>query len=476
MIKVLHVSTECYPAAKAGGMGDVVGALPLYSDSQGITAEVIIPKYDLPWFANHKFKATYNGKFYLGDEEVGFTIERLEDGALPYSFYCIDIPGKFDRDSVYLDKDGEGFKDEVQRNVSFQRAVLVWLNEKLEKYDIIHCHDHQVGLIPFFMKHGDEFNALRNQVSFYTIHNAAYRGMWDWKHKGLLPPFEEEHIGLLDWDNHIHSFATGIKNCWAYNAVSPSYLKEIGLNSGNLNWLFDNTSSKAYGILNGIDTNTWDPKSDSFIDHHLKRSWSVFKRKNKEALCKTYKLSKAGPLFSFIGRLAGQKGADILSDTIKIILNENSDCSFIVLGSGDKRLENQLINLEKEFPGKVKALIMYNEAVAHKIYAGSDFLLMPSRFEPCGLNQMFSMRYGTIPIVRSTGGLIDSVEDIQKKGTGIRFNEANTVDLKHAIFRGIELYNDSDTFNEVIKRATVQDFSWENSIKEYKRAYLKLLN
>ncbi|NNE25510.1 MAG: glycogen synthase, partial [Saprospiraceae bacterium] len=440
MIRVLHISTECYPAAKAGGMGDVVGALPLYSQSEGIEASVVIPMYALAWFKEQKFKAVYQGSFQMGMENIQFEVLKLDSEALAYAFFCISFPGKFDRDSVYLAEDGEGFKDEVERNTSFQRAVLHWVNNNADQFDLLHCHDHQSGLIPFFASHGYDFEYLRNTPTYYTIHNAAYRGMWDWRHKDILPEFNEEHIGLLDWDHHIHSFATAIKCCWGYSTVSPSYLKEIAHNSGNLNWLYDHTKDKARGILNGIDTAFWNPKKDSFLDQVLKRSWKVFKTKNKEALCLRYGLDKQAPLFSFIGRLAYQKGADILTEAISNVLAQNTNATFIVLGSGSHELETAFRELEYNFGGRVKALIMYNEEVAHTIYAGSDYLLMPSRFEPCGLNQMFAMRYGTIPVVHSTGGLVDTVTDVAQGGCGIRFDEADFVHLRDAILRAVDFY------------------------------------
>ncbi|MBT8189488.1 MAG: glycogen synthase [Saprospiraceae bacterium] len=474
-MKVLHVSTECYPAAKAGGMGDVVGALPLYSEMVGIEPSVIIPMYGLQWFANQEFEEVFSSSFLLGEEKIEFQVLLTMEHP-SYNLYCISIPGKFDRNSIYLAEDGEGFKDEIERNVSFQTAVLHWLNSKSESFDVIHCHDHQAGLIPFFMAHGNEFENLRFQSSYFTIHNAAYKGMWDWKHRHLLPGFNEEHIGLLDWDNHIHSFASAVRCCWGYNTVSPSYLEEISHNSGNLNWLFDNTKDKATGILNGIDINAWDPSNDPMIDFQLKRSWKAFKKKNKDRMCEEFGFKKSWPLFSFIGRFAYQKGADILAESIEMLVGNGENLSFIVLGSGSHELENKISGLESKYPENVKALIMYNEAIAHKIYAASDFIVMPSRFEPCGLNQMFAYRYGAIPLVRSTGGLIDSVTDINQGGAGIRFENANAVDLKESVLRAQALYKTSQKFDEVRANAVKQNFSWERSLHLYKNEYKKILD
>ena len=473
-MRVLHVSTECYPAAKAGGMGDVVGALPIYSQEVGIEASVIIPKYDLAWFDDQEFEKVYHASFLMGKEKIDFEI-LLTKNHSTYNLYCVNIPRKFDRNSIYLDTDGEGFKDEVERNISFQRSVLIWLNDINGLFDVIHCHDHQAGLIPFFMVYGKEFDQLRYQRSYFTIHNAAYKGMWDWKHRSLLPDFYEEHIGLLDWDHHIHSFASAIRCCWGYNAVSPSYLEEISSNSGNLNWLFEHTREKASGILNGIDVRSWDPATDPMLDFHLKRSWKVFKKKNKDQLCIKYNLKKSWPLFSFIGRFAYQKGADLLAEAIEMILSSHKKTSFVILGSGSHELENKIQTLESRYSMNVKALIMYNEALARKIYAASDFLVMPSRFEPCGLNQMFAYRYGSIPVVRATGGLIDSVTDVDQGGAGICFDAPNAIELRDAIFRAASLYKEMDKFEVVRTRTIKEDFSWERSLHLYKNEYNKIL-
>ena len=286
MLRVLHISTECYPVAKAGGMGDVVGALPVYSKKAGMEASVIIPKYDLPWFRDKQFKTVFEGGYFVDDSEQKFSILKPENDPLGYPFFCVEMPGLFDRPSIYLDTDGEGFRDEPARNFGFQRAILIWLNQLENQFDLLHCHDHQSGLIPFFTSHGPEFERLRGLPNFYTIHNAAYHGKWLWENMKYLPYFYGQDGGLLEWDNQIHSLAAALKSCWGFNAVSPTYLKEIAVSSGNLNWLFQNEKEKSTGIINGIDNEVWNPKTDAFLAFNLKKSWSSFKQKNKKALHK----------------------------------------------------------------------------------------------------------------------------------------------------------------------------------------------
>lgn len=476
MIKVIQISTECYPAAKAGGMGDVVGAMPLYFHKEDIESSVLIPRYDLPFFNKHNFKSVFNGAFHLGGGAIQFDILKLEDGLLDYPFYCVDIPSLFRRNSVYLAEDGKGFRDESLRNISFQRAALVWMNQLESPFQLIHCHDHQTGLIPFFVKFGIEFPNLRNIPTYYTIHNSAYQGTMPWALHPLLPSFNEADSGLLEWNDQINSFAAAIKNAWKLSTVSPSYLNEIQYSLPHLNTLLRQEAAKSVGILNGIDTELWDPKTDSQIKYNFKRTWKDFKAKNKKYTCDELGLDEKLPLFTFIGRLAHQKGADIIPQAIEMVYRNKGEASFVILGSGDKDIENYLLHLNNLFEGRVKVLIMYNEQVAHQLYASSDFLLMPSRFEPCGLNQMFSMRYGTIPIVRATGGLKDTVKDVIEGGTGISFQEESPEGLAFSIFRGLMLYNNPQAFADIMKKCVNQNFSWSESIKQYAQEYKQLIS
>ncbi len=472
-MNVLHISTECYPAAKAGGMGDVVGSLPKYLKATGVEGSVLIPKYQMPWFGPKQYEIVYSGAFNQRGEHISFAIELVKDADLGFPLYVANIPGKFDRNSVYLDVDGEGYKDEVERNISFQRSALIWLNDDSSSFNLVHCHDHMTGLIPFFMQYGNDFENLRDIPSFFSIHNAAYHGKISWFHKETLPPYIDEKGGFLDWDAHIHSLACAIKCAWKVNTVSPSYMKEIQSTSNSLSPLFKEESEKCIGILNGIDVDSWDPKTDSLIKYNRKRTWNDFKVKNKAAFAEEYGLDPETAWVSFIGRFSYQKGVDTLTPAIRSLLDKGRKVSFIVLGSGSKALEDEISALESK--DNVKTLIMYNEAVAHQIYASSDFIMMPSRFEPCGLNQMFAMRYGTVPIVRATGGLIDTVKESKTDGTGFSYEEATAIDLENAIERALDLYEDVDEFKKLRSRCLKQNFSWAKSAKTYASEYKKLI-
>lgn len=472
-MKVLHVSSECYPAAKAGGMGDVVGSLPKYLEKHGVDASVVIPKYDMTWFKDKAYETVYAGSFFQHGDHIQFGIQKVRKHGLDFDFYVADIPGKFDRNSVYLAADGKGFRDEVQRNLSFQRAVLLWLNDESTSFDLVHCHDHMTGLIPFFMKFGYEFRSLQEMPSFYTIHNAAYYGMFSWEHVQILPPFEGRHAGFLDWDDNIHSLASAVRCASMTNTVSPNYMEEISNVNNSLAYLFSAEKHKCIGILNGIDNDEWNPKTDSLVKYNHVKSMDDFKKKNKQIFAKEYGLDPSKAWFSFIGRFSHQKGVDTITPAIREVLKRGGEACFIILGSGDKQLEYEISSIET--PGLIKTFIMYNEAIAHEIYACSDFILMPSRFEPCGLNQMFAMRYGTVPVVRATGGLKDTVNESPENGTGFVYDASNAWELAQAMTRALSTYADQASFKKLRTRCTRKNFSWDKSAEEYANQYKKLI-
>jgi len=475
MKKVLHISTECYPAAKAGGMGDVVGAVPLYLPQYGIEASVIIPKYKRKWFKDQSFKSVHKGSILLGDRKVNYSIQQLKNDVLDYPFYCVDIPGLFDRENIYLGEDGHGYKDEAERNISFQRAILKWLTKGKVSFDVLHCHDHMTGLIPFFIKYCPVYKKLAQTPTLFTIHNGQYRGIFDWKVNDILPEYDEANRGLLDWDGNINSLATAIKCAWKVNTVSPSYMKELILNFDTLTSLVQDEKDKCHGIINGIDNDLWDPERDHYLEHHLlNNEWKKFKAENKLSLIKKFDLKSRRSMIGFIGRLAEQKGADILEASIRKCLDQKMQFSVVILGSGDKVIEKSLSDLAEKYPRDIEVIIAYNEKLAREIYAGCDFLMMPSRFEPCGLNQMYAMRYGTIPIVSHVGGLKDTVPDIADGGNGIVARTIDTEGFSEGIQRAVSLYNDKKAHEKQLKKITKLDFSWNQSAKKYTSLYLEL--
>jgi starch synthase len=478
MIKVLHISSECYPAAKAGGMGDVVGALPNYLPAHNVRASVIIPKYKTKWIDDADCRRIYLGTINLDNKKVDFTIYEYKERKIRFPFYFIDIPGLFDREDIYLDTDGHGYKDEPERNVCFQRAVLQWLTYSEYQFDVLHCHDHMTGLIPFMIQRCYEFESLRQIPCFFTIHNGQYRGVFSWDRVGkYIPEYDMQHRGLLDWDNHINSLATAIKCAWAINTVSPTYMEEIIRDSDTLTPLYNSVKDKLYGIINGVDIIQWDPSYDIMLDHNLSDAdWDKFKSENKKQLCKKYNLNPKLPLIGFIGRFAHQKGADLLISALERVLSNGMHVSAMILGTGDKQIEQDFINLRDTYPENVAVEVAYNEKLSRHIYAATDFLIMPSRFEPCGLNQLFAMRYGSIPVVTAVGGLCDTVPDIRSDGNGISITNVTVDDITTGISRAVDLYNDENRYKKQRLKVTGLDFSWDNSAKHYSDLYKNFLN
>jgi starch synthase len=478
-MQILHISTECYPAAKAGGLGDVVGALPKYLNKAGMPTAVIMPKYQTKWLMQQKYREVHRETVPLHFERIDFIVQAVVDADLGYDLYVVDIPGKFDRPGVYLDDNGQAWGDELQRYICFQLAVLTWVRNFAEKPKVLHCHDHHTGLIPFFVKHAFEFRVLANIPTVFTIHNGAYHGAFSWHNLHLLPNFDTAASGLLEWEGTVNPLATGIKCSWVFTTVSPGYLDELRGNSNGLENLINSEMGKARGILNGIDNNVWNPKTDKYLKHHLKKSADKFKNTNRAEILKHFQLSPELPIVTFIGRLAREKGADILPNLIKTAIHSGIQANFLILGTGDPHLHHVFHHLKTELRGRFDAALEYNEGLARLLYAGSDFLLMPSRVEPCGLNQMYACRYGTIPIVRSIGGLRDSIPDIGEpngQGRGIRFDNFTLEDAMLAVYRATEVYRDKEALKAIRKRIMAVDFSWENSAGTYMEIYKQVMS
>jgi starch synthase len=476
-IKVLHVSAECYPAAKTGGLADVVGALPKYQQNEAIRSAVVIPRYDLPWINQQTWMEVFSGGVWMGYYDQPFKVFAIDENILGFTLYVVEIFGKFDRPGIYADPHGNFYGDEAERFITFQKAVLRWLqNDPARQPDILHCHDHHTGLIPFMIKHTPEFQNLGSIPTVFTIHNGRYHGSFGWNARYLLPHFDDYLGGLLEWKGVINPLAAAIKCCWSLTTVSRAYLEELRSDSNGLEWLLQQESFKSTGILNGIDTGVWDPSTDSSLPVKLKKSIPYFKRENKNRLVETFNLEKGLPLFTFIGRFALEKGADILPDLVYRIFSQNYPLNMLILGSGDPLIQNALNGMVHQFPGRFNTYIGYNEDLAHQIYAGADFLLMPSRVEPCGLNQMYALRYGTVPIVRRTGGLLDSVVDYgDPGGSGIMFNHVWTPDVLHAISRALSLYADSELFSKIVGENMKLDFSWNRSARAYQEIYQEIV-
>jgi len=463
-MNVLHFSAECYPIAKVGGLADVVGSLPKYQNKLGAESSVIMPFYDNAFTQQHSFETLFESTTQLGETSIDFKILSLTENILGFDLYFVDIPELLFKDYVYS-------FDDTDRFLAFQIAALDWVVQLENKPSIIHCHDHHTGLVPFMMYHAHNYKLLQKTPTILTIHNAQYQGWFSHDKIGLMPEFDDKHIGLLGWDNSINPLAAAIKCVWRVTTVSPSYMEELKRNANGLESLLSHESAKCLGILNGIDSNVWNPETDEYIVKTFSQKTIVAGRKaNKKWLCDTYGLDAKKPLFAFIGRLVGEKGADLFPEIFDISLQKN-DISILLLGSGHEDIENDLESLKSKHEGNYNAYIGYDEKLSHIMYAGADFLLMPSRVEPCGLNQLYALRYGTIPIVNNIGGLKDTVIDILEEGFGFVHHEASVEQVCHAIERATIFSQNQSEFKKIRTLIMQIDHSWDASAQAYINLY-----
>jgi len=474
-LRILFVSSEAYPLIKTGGLGDVAGSLPCALLDLQLDVRLIMPAY-----------ATAVGQ--LGDTKIlaqfseGTDTVTLREGQLPDSplkVWLVDAPGYFDRPgNPYLNSNGQPWADNAARFALFSRIVTrLALNQAGLNWapDIVHCNDWQTGLIPALLA-----LSAQRPASVFTIHNLAYQG--------LFPAHNLQQLGLPAswWSHHIlefHEQLSFIKGGLVFadriNTVSPGYAREIQTAEfGNgLEGLLRHRSAVLSGILNGIDTEEWNPATDPLLEKHYDANNLSGKHANKQALQTALGLpQKPGtPLLGLVSRLVTQKGIDIILDAIPSLVK--LPLQLALLGSGDQTLETRLTTLARQYPNKLAVSIGYDETLAHRIEAGADMYLMPSRFEPCGLNQMYSLRYGTVPIVRNVGGLADTVTDTSAKtlakGTanGFIINTDDSLALLKTIKRALRRYRDKAQWQQLQTTGMQQDFSWRNSAQEYLSLY-----
>lgn len=469
-MEIFHISAECYPVAKLGDLADGIGSLCKNQKLLGHQIKVIIPFYDNEFAKENVFEEIYSGELHLGWFHFTYTILRAKTNTLGFELFQIAIPELFDRPNIY------SYEDDTERFVAFQIAFLDWISKTNQKPDIIHCHEHHTGLIPFMVKHCFSFFDLKDTPTVITIYNEKHQGAFSSDKLNYLPTFDQSKIGLLEWNGMINPLASAIRCVWKITTISPSYLDDICSNISGLENLLHYEKQKATGILNGIDTNIWNPKIDSLlVENYSSENFEEGKQINKEYICEQFNLDVSKPLFVFIGELTPEKGADILPEICSVLLNEHSkEMNILILGKGNAVLEKSLQSLKNFYTGYYNSTMGYNEELEHLVFAAADFLLMPSRIEPCGTNQMIALLYGTIPIVRRTGGLKDSILDMGDGGFGICHDQTSIFDVNHSIKRAITLYNDTSELNAIRKTAMKKDHSWENVAKKYIKTYESL--
>ena len=475
-MKVAFVASEASPFAKTGGLGDVIGALPKALSKEGVEVSVFLPKYgDIPKRFLDQMEVVQKIETNIAWRRKYVGIESLCNEGIQY--YFIDNEFYFKRWGLY------GYGDDGERFIYFSKAVLEAIKATGKSFDILHAHDWQAAAIPLFLKNDYAKEPCFEQTkTVFTIHNLKYQGVFGNEILGDLLGlgFEDLQEYGLEFHGKINLMKSALKLSDALTTVSPNYSEEIKTRffGEGLEGVLEEQNEKLRGIVNGIDVKKHDPKIDEEIFKKYDVDHLKDKVKNKEYLQKKLDLpvDASIPVIGLINRFVEQKGIDLIQRIIYEVLQ--GDVQFVVLGSGEKKYEDFFNRLAYDFPDKVGVYIGFEETLAREIYAGSDFFLMPSLFEPCGLGQLIAMHYGTIPIVRETGGLRDTVIPYNQytgEGHGFSFTHYNAHDLLFTIRKAMEIFQKAEVINALRKNAMNVDVSWRKSARDYRSLYEKLI-
>lgn len=476
MKKILFVSSEAVPYIKTGGLADVVGSLPKYFDRNEYDVRVMLPKYacmDAAFLPNLRFVCHFYVNLNWRKQYVGI----LESEYRGIHYYFVDNEFYFAGSSPY-----NNIYEDVEKFAYFSKAVLASLPYIDYAPDVIHCHDWQTGLVPVYLHtaFGDD-NFYAGIKTVFSIHNLKFQGRWRIREVIDITGLPEQIFNDKELESYgeANYLKGGVVYADAVTTVSPSYANEITTQEGGegLHGLMNARKNVLYGILNGIDYDEFNPQTDPYIESNFS-SKSVLsgKKANKAALQKElgFPVRESAFVIGIVSRLTEQKGFDLVSYIMDDLVSQ-LDVQIVILGTGESKFENVFHHFHSQYPDKVSAYIGYSEEKAHKIYASADAFLMPSLFEPCGLSQMMSMRYGTIPIVRETGGLKDTVQaynEYENTGTGFSFCNFNADDMKYVVEYAYHVFRDKrKAWEDMMQRAMAQDFSWNKSAGEYEKLY-----
>ncbi len=486
-LNILFVTSEAEPFAKTGGLADVSGALPQVIKELGHEIRIMMPRYGT--ISERKFKL----HDVIRLREIPITIgHETKTGHVNSSFisslkakvqvYFLANQDFYFRSGLYTNPDTKkDYPDNDSRFIFFCRGVLETLKKLGWQPDIIHCNDWQTGLIPAYIKtiyRNDPF--FKNVKTIFTVHNLGYQGSFHASSfdKTGLPKSEFTHEGVEFYGN-LNFMKAGLVYSDIITTVSEKYAEEITTTDEygmGMEGILKKRKKDLSGIINGIDYNVWNPESDPHIDQRYDAKSIEGKEQNKIALCEKFGLEyKEGvPVIGCITRLVDQKGIDLIKEIAEDMLK--MDIQFVMIGIGEKRYHDYFESLKKKFSKKAGIMFGMSEEIAHMIEAGSDMYLMPSRYEPCGLNQLYSLKYGTVPIVRATGGLDDTIQDVKgSSGTGFKFKKYDSKELLKAIQRAVKTYKDQKTWQKIMRNGMAKDFSWESSAKKYINLYRSLL-
>ena len=470
MINALSVTSECVPLIKTGGLADVTGALPRALKKHNIVVRTLLPGYPAVLKALKSFNA-----LKIIDDCFGGSARLLAGMHHELDLLVLDAPHLFNRDhGIYLDQNGEDWPDNIERFAALSRVAADIAGGLINNWqpNIVHCHDWQAGLTPYYMK-----IKCSQARSIMTIHNIAFQGIAPVRKRRVLGiPIKDFNPESVEYFGNISTLKAGLMYADKLTTVSPTYAQELMTSQFGMGMegVLRYRKKDFVGILNGIDENIWSPEVDTEIINYKSPGG---KKLNKIKLQKEFNLSQAkGPLCVVVSRLSEQKGLDILLEVLPTLLSR--DAQLIVLGSGDSWLENEFRNISHP---NVSVFIGYDERLSHRMIAGADAILVPSRFEPCGLTQLYGLRYGTLPVVASTGGLADTVVTASpaaiasQVATGIQFNPVTPLALSQALSKLCDLYEQPKLWSKLQRNAMKQPVGWEESAHSYAHLYKELL-
>lgn len=474
-MKVLFVASEALPFITTGGMGEVVGALPKALQKMDVETAVVIPLYEgIP--ERYRQQMTYLTSFTVSlswRQQYCGVFRATVDGV---DYYLLDNEQYFKRTALY------GHFDDGERFAFFSKAALELVKHMTVKPDIIHCNDWQSALTPVYYRTQYANHPEYAGIKFvYTIHNLKYQGKYGWGTLNDVFGIGDEWLGLLEYEGCVNLMKGAIETADIFTTVSPTYAREITEDyfGEGLAPLMRQRAEKIRGILNGIDVDDYNPSADPKIFAPFTREDPSAKAENKAGIQKMLGLKESAntPLIAMVTRLADHKGIDLILPILEELMNQES-MQVVVVGTGDRHYEDYFRSMQAKYPGRLHAAITFNADLAHKVYAGADLFLMPSQIEPCGLSQMISLRYGTLPIVRETGGLKDSIQNYNEKtgeGNGFSFTNYNAHELMFTIKQALALYRQTGIWTNLVKKAMACDFSWNRSAGEYLEVYGQLI-
>jgi starch synthase len=472
---IAFVASECVPFSKTGGLADVVGALPRALAASGHQVSVYLPRYRQTKLTDAQ--TVVRSITVPFDDRYRFCSVVTGGGHSGVQFYFVDYPPYFDRDALYGTPNGD-YPDNAERFALFSRAVLE-ASKILGVPHVFHCHDWQSALVPVLLRtQYAEDPAFRDVGTVFTIHNMGYQGLFP---PDILPlltlPWDLFTISRMEFFGNVNFLKGALVESDYVTTVSRKYSQEIQTTEYGfgLEGVLRDRAATVTGILNGVDYDEWSPQADKFIAARYSPQDLTGKAKCKQDLLASFDVTGADPSTPVIGivsRFAAQKGFDLISQIADRLARE--EMILVALGAGDKPYEEMFQRLHKQFPRKIAVKVAYDNAIAHKIEAGSDMFLMPSKYEPCGLNQIYSLKYGTVPVVRATGGLDDTIEPWDArtgKGTGFKFTEYKGEALLLTIKEALRAFRDQDSWKTLMRNGMNKDFSWNASAREYARVY-----